>query len=242
MYREFASKAPGVLCTWERSGDGHGSTQIIPDGCVDIVWFRDGRIEVAGPDTGSRSVSVDPQDIVGLRFAPAMARGFLGVPVGALLDDQPLLRDLGARSLPVARRLEAQMTQSTRERRQVLEGEVTQAALRFDDLTRTSIGLIRREPRIRVGALAAELGVSVRQLHRRFVEEVGYGPKFFARVVRLRRFLAVVERERDLSIASFMAGYASQSHMSDEVRELTSLTAVRFVEAWGGGKNLASGA
>ena len=36
---------------------------------------------------------------------------------------------------------------------------------------------------------AHELGVSERQLRRRFAEAVGYGPKTLARVLRFQRFL-----------------------------------------------------
>lgn len=84
----------------------------------------------------------------------------------------------------------------------------------------------------RIAAVAAEVGVSERQLHRRTLAAVGYRPKVLARVLRLRRLtrmpaLSLVERAHE-------AGYASQAHMSDEVRALTGLSAsrylVRFVE------------
>ena len=39
--------------------------------------------------------------------------------------------------------------------------------------------------------LSTDLGVSERQLHRRFVEAVEYGPKVFARIMRLHRLLAI---------------------------------------------------
>ena len=39
--------------------------------------------------------------------------------------------------------------------------------------------------------LGAALGVSERQLRRRFADAVGYGPKTLARVLRFQRFLAL---------------------------------------------------
>jgi methylphosphotriester-DNA--protein-cysteine methyltransferase len=60
------------------------------------------------------------------------------------------------------------------------------------------------------------------------VAALGYGPKVLARVARLRRLVAL----SDASLASraLRAGYASQAHMSDEVRRLTGTTPVRFLE------------
>jgi methylphosphotriester-DNA--protein-cysteine methyltransferase len=60
------------------------------------------------------------------------------------------------------------------------------------------------------------------------VAAVGYGPKTLARVVRLRRLVALGEGA--LASRAVRAGYASQAHMTDEVRRLTGTTPVRFLE------------
>jgi methylphosphotriester-DNA--protein-cysteine methyltransferase len=70
--------------------------------------------------------------------------------------------------------------------------------------------------------------VSERQLHRRILAAVGYGPKLLARVARLRRLVALADEP--LASRALEAGYASQAHMTDEVRRLTGLTPVRFLE------------
>jgi len=80
----------------------------------------------------------------------------------------------------------------------------------------------------RVGAVAAELGVGERRLHRRTLAAVGYGPKVLARVARLRRLVALGDGA--LAARALDAGYASQAHMTDEVRRLTGTTPVRFLE------------
>lgn len=83
-------------------------------------------------------------------------------------------------------------------------------------------------PGARVADVAAEVGYSERQLNRRVLAAVGYGPKMLARVARLRRLVAI--EAGPLAARALTAGYASQAHMSDEVRELTGLTPVRFLE------------
>ena len=58
---------------------------------------------------------------------------------------------------------------------------------------------------------------------------MGYGPKMLVRVARLRRLIAL-EPGAPLAARALEAGYASQAHMGDEVRRLTGLTPVRFLE------------
>jgi methylphosphotriester-DNA--protein-cysteine methyltransferase len=76
--------------------------------------------------------------------------------------------------------------------------------------------------------VASDLGVSERHLHRRVTAAVGYGPKTLARVARLRRLASLPDSP--LADRAHAAGYASQAHMNDEVRRLTGLTPVRFLE------------
>ena len=80
----------------------------------------------------------------------------------------------------------------------------------------------------RVSILACDLGVSERQLHRRTLSAVGYGPKMLGRVARLRRLVALGDGPLDRRALD--AGYASQAHMNDEVRRLTGATPVRFLK------------
>jgi methylphosphotriester-DNA--protein-cysteine methyltransferase len=79
-----------------------------------------------------------------------------------------------------------------------------------------------------VARVANDLGVSERQLHRRTLAAVGYGPKMLARVARLRRLIAL--SDDSLASRALDAGYSSQAHMTDEVRQLTGSTPVRFLK------------
>jgi methylphosphotriester-DNA--protein-cysteine methyltransferase len=83
-------------------------------------------------------------------------------------------------------------------------------------------------PGARVADVAADLGISERQLHRRTLAAVGYGPKMLARVARLHRLVAL--GDDPLPLRALEAGYSSQAHMNDEVRRLTGTTPVRFLE------------
>ena len=78
------------------------------------------------------------------------------------------------------------------------------------------------DPGARVEALAGELGLSERQLRRRFQAAAGYGPKTLQRVLRFRRFLA--GPRDDLARAALEAGYADQPHLTREVARLAGTT------------------
>jgi AraC-like DNA-binding protein len=84
--------------------------------------------------------------------------------------------------------------------------------------------------RVRVQALAAELGCSRRYLHSRFREQVGVGPKTAARLLRFEYVRARIEHEpahwADIAHA---AGYADQSHLNREFRQFAGTTPGEFV-------------
>jgi AraC-like DNA-binding protein len=83
---------------------------------------------------------------------------------------------------------------------------------------------------VRVEALAGELGCSRRYLRDGFVRQVGLPPKT---VARLMRFQHVRERLAQASArwseVAYSAGYADQSHLNREFRELAGITPSDFV-------------
>ena len=222
-YREQPPPAglePWLACVWSRSGSG--TVRVLPDGCVDLIARADGSVVVAGPDTGPHLSAIQPQaPVVGVRLRPGAASAVLGVPLHALRDQRPALADLWGED---GRRLEEALASGGPAQAWHLVAAV--AARRDappDPLVTAGARHLTRFPRLRVAELAHELGLSERQLLRRFDDAVGYGPKVLARVLRLQRLLALPP-EAGLAEAALEAGYADQAHMSAEVRKLTGLT------------------
>ena len=90
-------------------------------------------------------------------------------------------------------------------------------------------------PGARVDELGAQLGVSERQLRRRFADAVGYGPKTLARVLRFQRFLALAATGDDLRARWRLgAGYADQAHLTRECRRLAGRTPAELLLAGAG--------
>lgn len=92
-----------------------------------------------------------------------------------------------------------------------------------DPLVRAVAGTLADRPGEPLPRLARELGVSERQLRRRVVSQVGYGPKRLARVLRLRRALTEARAGAALAEAAIDAGYADQAHFTNDCRELAGL-------------------
>jgi len=93
-----------------------------------------------------------------------------------------------------------------------------------DNAMTASIQWLARHPRGRIEQLGEWLGISSRQLQRRFTTAVGYGPKMFQSVLRFQRLLKLAgsaNAPRNLAQCSAEAGYADQAHMTREVRRFS---------------------
>jgi AraC-like DNA-binding protein len=75
-----------------------------------------------------------------------------------------------------------------------------------------------------VAAAADELGYSTRQLHRRLLPVIGYGPQHLGRVLRLNRAVGQADAGVAWVQVALGAGYVDQAHLARDVRALTGVT------------------
>jgi AraC-like DNA-binding protein len=229
-YRELpvpGRPAPHVACVWMRDPEPAARThRIVPDACADVVWVQGKRLSVAGPATGPVVSDVPAGAVaIAVRFRVGAAGSALGVPAGELLDATVDLDDVWGLG---ARRLQARLDAAANadEAAAILTAAVARRLPppgAVDGLVRAA-ALRAARPRAPVEALADGLGVGERQLRRRFVDAVGYGPKTLQRVLRFQRFLALAEDGGDdLAALAFAAGYADQAHLTRECRRLAGL-------------------
>jgi AraC-like DNA-binding protein len=219
-YRELAPPAPlaeWVACGWV--SERPGGARILPDGCVDVVWTGQ-RLIVAGPATSSH-FSGDAPGVpkVGVRFRVGAAGAALGIPASELLDASPSAADVMPEGAELAERLGAAGTPEgmLMELTAAVAGRLRDAAP-ADPLVAAAARALA-VPGARVRNVAFELGLSERQLRRRFDASVGYGAKTLARVLRLQRFLALASADgSDVGLARLAAdaGYADQAHLARE--------------------------
>jgi AraC-like DNA-binding protein len=231
-YREFHPRpdlGDIVACTWQRTVAGAGRQRVVPDGCVDLVW-RGGKLSVAGPDTGAWMSPVDPgAAIVGLRFRPGAAGTALGLPASELRDLRVALEDLwGPAACELAERLREAADAGAQ--RGILERAIVARRAAMDEPDRLVLAATRAlgGPGSRERVVGKRVGLSDRQLLRRFRAAVGYGPKTLDRVLRFQRFLArgraVAGGEDSLARLAAELGYADQAHLTRACVDLSGLT------------------
>jgi AraC-like DNA-binding protein len=227
-YREYPSPRSLddiVDCVWENDRVRLRAQLVVPDACVDLVWFGTGGLKVVGADTGPHTVQPQGASTVGVRLRPGAAGAVLGIPASEVRDQQVDLSLVWGPENGLSPDVMSAAAPS--KRLGLLARAVVRRRAAPDRLVAAAARALAR-PDARVGRVAEELGVSERQLRRRTTDAIGYGPKTLARVARLRALMAL--DGEDLAVRAVLAGYASQAHMTDEVRRLTGLTPVRFLE------------
>jgi len=85
--------------------------------------------------------------------------------------------------------------------------------------------------RLDVRQFAEHIGLSERQLRRRSLAAFGYGPKTLQRIMRFRRAVALARRGVPFADVAVHAGYADQSHLAREVKELAGVSLGELVGA-----------
>ncbi len=172
-----------------------------------------------------------PSASVGAQLAPGASALLLGVPAIELAERHTPLEELWGAA---TRELQARLH------------EAHTLAARIDLL---EAFLLRRCPRVRgvhpavacalarfaegdaVATVAAETGYSHRGFAAIFEREVGLPPKRFCRVQRLQDALEIAARGESWAIIAAEAGYADQSHLHRELRELAGITPAAYRRA-----------
>ena len=214
----------------------------LPDGRTTLLFRvleegRKGDVWVAGPQTRAtfkRKTGVVRAVI--LQFKPGSSASLLGAAASALTDRIVPLeniwgrsgRDLGfellaAPSLPeVIDRIARALAVRARETFEPASGRLARRAVRLFE---------RGE--FRVESVAEQLGVTARHLRRAFAENVGIGPKEFARTVRLQRAVRSAATSTDWPSIAADAGYYDQAHLIGDFRQLVGLTPGAFLKRAG---------
>jgi AraC-like DNA-binding protein len=241
IYREWAPHASlrqHVRCLWinDLSGSRTEWLQVVPDGCVDIVWTGEA-LCVAGPDTKPILARMPRGAVVaGVRFHPGSANAWLRQPLDEIVNIRvPLVefwRDDATRFLDRiaegrgAKQLAADLEDLLLGRLAAVGSADAQIAF-----LRRAAGDNCRPAGLRLNQVAAHVALSERTLRRRCLDAFGYGFKTLDRVLRFQRFFRLAARPEKHNLADMAAhaGYADQAHMTREVQRMTGSTASEFV-------------
>ncbi|MDG4797326.1 helix-turn-helix domain-containing protein [Micromonospora sp. WMMD1082] len=220
MYRERPAGVAGATVWTSTAPDRPAPTRVLPDGCLDLLWSSRAGLLVAGPDrTAFLSTSAPGERWVGLRLPPGVGPAVLGVPAVELRDQRvPLGALWGDRA--VAALADRAGSDAEAVLVEVVAGRLRDAGGPDPLGARVAAALAAGAT---VGATAAEVGLDPRALLRRSRHLFGYGPKTLARILRLRRALALARSGVPLAEVAARTGYADQAHLTRDTRALTGL-------------------
>ena len=209
-----------------------GEQKVVPDGTAELIlnfaepfesfsggeWRKQPVSFLAGQITGPlRLRSAGRSRILGVRFLPHGAGKALGFPMTEARDEIVAVADF---SSPLARALDGVEDL----------GRIEAALIGWKQRTGREDGLIDAAVReMEFGAtaedVAAEAGISRRQLERRFSNLVGLTPKHFQRMRRFQRvFQALEGGASGWADAAIACGYYDQAHLIRDFKEFSGET------------------
>jgi AraC-like DNA-binding protein len=226
--------------------------RILPDACVELVihfrdsfrnYFADGTTNLQPQafvvGQMKRFLEIEPSGtsgFVAIRFHARGAYLFLRPPLTEITNSIVPLKEIwNSRANEYSERVALAGEMSARVR--IVE-EMLVEALREngqrDCAIERCVQLIQNATeRIAVTELASTLGLSSRQLTRRFQNAVGMTPKEF---VRVNRFIRAARRMREypdvsLTETAYECDYFDQAHFNHEFREFAGMTPGEFTAA-----------
>lgn len=242
-----------VLWVWVDDAPlGHGRERLLPTGQMGFVvnlgedairtWDDEGapsRFDgtiVAGAWAKHTVLDVTgPRDVAGVHFKPGGASAFLGVPAGDVEDRDAPLTDLWGRAAGRLRErlLEARDADARLDVLETVLLERLSRSKRRDRHPAVAWALAevdRRPDAATIANLTARLGIDRRRFLTLFRDEVGLGPKRYARVRRFQEVMGRAEgRHVEWADVALSCGYFDQAHLIRDFRAFSGLTPLAWM-------------
>ena len=255
LYREFQptpALAHFVECFWTLENGGSTAAAqpecLLPDGCVELI-LNFGERFLEHKDNGQQErqpqhllvgqmtqpILIAPTgsvQLLGIRFHPGGTLPFFRIPMQELTNR---VTDLEA----LARDFQHELVRAVAGRSSLLKVAAVEKLL----VERMGFGkhesrlmslvakIVQNGGQVSVDRLARDAGVSSRQLERRFLSEVGIGPKLLCRILRFQQiFRAVNRHDEGWAAVAADCGYYDQAHLIRDFREFARQTPALLFE------------
>ncbi len=240
--REAPPGLRGLLaCSWVAMPSGRH--RLVPDGCVDLLALTSGELVLCGPETTAWTFELPPgTEAVGVRFRPGAASQAFDLDISTIRDRRirwsrltrgtERVGDESAVSGEIAAAisggdLAAGLVVLESVVRRLVGGQIVD-----DDLAERILEALAHRPAATQAELAAAVGLTPRQLHRRSLRLFGYGTSVLARLLRFQRLLALSSLDRltaPLARLAVEAGFSDQAHLTRDCRAIAGVTPRRFL-------------
>lgn len=248
FYREI-SPAPEishlVLSFWEFLTHGEIPEpidhEVFPDGCVSLFFYRNKTAEInllfiSGLSLETRKAQIFAGDIYwGMRFSPAACRTISRCAPAEIQsyclnesNDFSHLTDGLLEKLAVCRNFDEAI--------KIYEAKIKSLEIisrETDEKIHEAVRIVEENRgEVKISEIAKAVGLSTRQLERRFKQSAGLSPKQFARARRIRATAISLVEQAEMNWASRAAemGFTDQAHLAHEFSRLTGRSPNSFAE------------
>lgn len=218
---------------------------ILPDTCVELViHFSDPyKTTFSNQSTSIQQTSfvvgqmknfmkIEPHGKTGfiaVRFTALGAHHFFGMPMKEMANGETGLKSVWKDLAPeIDERIH--FAQSTAERARIiqhyLKTQLSQNGHVDKAISFAIFEIKRTQGALPIDTLASQIGMSTRQLVRRFDQRIGVSPKEFARITK---FIGALDRlnssrNKSLTEVALDSGYYDQAHFIHDFREYSGMT------------------
>ncbi|MBW8686643.1 AraC family transcriptional regulator [Chitinophaga rhizophila] len=218
----------------EGSGNALHTSNILPDGCVDLIFNLDDQCRntegtitmesektyLIGTMTTFKTSCIGPDNkLIGVRFKPAAFSSFFRfAPLHEITD---LSIDFKPTDIPEINKLRERPVQYLNH---YFLNRLIQPRHNLLDVARE---IEQAKGQLPIHELAKRNYITTRQLERHFQRYVGTSPKEFANIIRFRNAHALIKRnkeKRSLLTIAFECGYYDHAHLTNDIKRYTGLT------------------
>lgn len=243
-FRQTIARKDGISHFYSCSIRKGQLLRIVPDGCIDLIFsYKNDRLLRANA-IGTRlscekTTAEEDSTLFGLRFLPGIQPPFLKVTMRALLSRTVSLAD--AMTQEDSRRLLGAMggagdyESRIRTFLHFLEQEGQEKPEPYGkDATVRAVKKMAYESggRIRIHTIAQNTGYSERYIHRIFMEEMGFSPKTFCKIIQFQRALQFLNygAPDKMTNAAVMLGYYDQPQFIRDFTRYAGITPKQYLK------------
>lgn len=246
-YCEIIPQAPlnrYVECFWTLEGASPSPQpeRILPDGCIELILNFGAQFSqhcddtrklqpknfLVGQMTGPIMITPSgPVQLIGIRFQPGGTLPFIRVPLHEVTDQ---VVELGSLSSMLERDLLSVTSRSSvlSEKIRTVEEFLTSCLTnrKYDSWSMNiAARIIESRGLVAIEELATDAGISSRQMERRFLSDIGVGPKLLGRIIRFQQVFRAVEQSNNAwAEIAIACGYYDQAHLIRDFNQFAQQT------------------
>jgi AraC-like DNA-binding protein len=242
-----------IKCIWVLESPPQALMQaerVLPDGCVEMIFhygdaFESSRDSIHFEQQSKTVISgqllnniflrpTGSSKMIGVRFYPAGAYYFTGVPLKELINSIVDLDDMFTAEAKIAEEL-VNISESIHDKINVIESFILDRIKR-NNIKEAYTGkaaeiILSHNGQITVKELSELAGSGERKLQRDFEDYIGLSPKQFARIARFQNAVKVMNMNLlNLTATAYECGYYDQAHFVKEFTEISGQTPSAYMK------------